>query len=252
MISSNESGATNWGVLITGRLKSTRLPKKVLRPLHGRPMIGHLIHRMNAVAGLDNVVVITSSLPQDDELEAYCKNEGTRCFRGHPEDVMVRMRDACKYLGWDHFISCTADNPFVDAGYAKELMRFHLSGGFDMSQIEGLPFGVFCYAVSSQGLDLAISEKLETDTEVWGAYFSDSPCLSVGTMQIDMPSHRRPEIRLTVDEEADFKLIEKILEVTENPNPGLTEIIEAIDMFPELLQINAKVVQRAGKVPRFK
>ena len=36
----------NIGYLITARLKSTRLPKKVMREVAGRPLLGHMIDRL--------------------------------------------------------------------------------------------------------------------------------------------------------------------------------------------------------------
>ena len=32
--------------LITARLKSTRLPMKVIKPMHGKPMIVHMLDRL--------------------------------------------------------------------------------------------------------------------------------------------------------------------------------------------------------------
>lgn len=242
----------DWGVLITARLKSQRLPRKVLKDLDGKPMLWHLIQRMNSVIGSAGVTVITSHLPGDDELQTYCEENGVDVFRGHPDDVMVRMRDAAIRNRWRHFISCTADNPFVDPLYASRLMAFHLRKKNALSCIRGLPFGVFSYAVSLQGLEDAIDSKLANDTEVWGVYFTEHPDLVVGYFGDIAPGHARPELRLTVDEEDDHKLIQAILNSSDSAVPSLDEIINVIDRIPALKDINSSINQKSAPAPKFR
>lgn len=252
MVELQSQTTSDWGVLITARLKSTRLPKKVLRDLHGHPMIWHLIERMKRVSGSSNVVVITSTVGQDDELEEYCHSIDVDVFRGHPDDVLTRMLDAADSMGWTDFISCTADNPFVDPEYARELMIHHKTENADLSLVRGLPFGVFSYAVRTEGLRLAVSEKQATDTEVWGPYFTENPRLSCSFMPVTCLRHRRPELRLTVDENADFAFAEALLERTRSELPTLDELLDVVDQEPNLAALNAGVQQKPVALPKFR
>lgn len=67
------------GILITARLKSTRLPKKVLKKLGDKPLISHLIDRMRDVHLADSITIITSPISQDDDLEKFANQTQVNC-----------------------------------------------------------------------------------------------------------------------------------------------------------------------------
>lgn len=240
----------NWGVLVTARLKSTRLTRKVLRNLNGQPMIWHVLKRMQMVNGEENVVVITSDLPSDDDLAECVERIGCSVFRGDPDDVMKRMLDAATFHGFMDFISVTADNPFADPVYARALMHHHKEQYCDFSEIEGLPFGMFTYAVNLDGLTKAVLDKETSDTEVWGGYFRENTALRCSVMTVSRPEHRRPELRLTVDEQPDFDLIDAILKRSASGIPNIDDILCVIDRCPELLMINKHVTQKVAPKPK--
>jgi spore coat polysaccharide biosynthesis protein SpsF len=53
------------GFLITARLKSTRLPKKLMLELNNRTIISSMIDRLKQSEHLDAIVVATSTNPDD-------------------------------------------------------------------------------------------------------------------------------------------------------------------------------------------
>ena len=53
------------GFLITARLKSTRLPMKIVLKIHGREMIRHMIDRLKLSDVIDEIIICTSPNPQD-------------------------------------------------------------------------------------------------------------------------------------------------------------------------------------------
>jgi len=239
----------NTMILITARLKSTRLPKKVLKPLKGRPMICHLIDRLKRSKKTDGIVLCTSPVGQDDPLEETAKQEGIECFRGHPDDVLLRLTNAAETFSARTIISCTADNPFVDPEYIDKLVQFHHAKDNDYSNISGLPFGTFSYAVSYPAMVKACEIKKTMDTEVWGGYFTRTGLFKCGTLEVTDPEVKRPELRLTVDMPEDFELVSRIFDnlYKEDEEFSLHDIIRFLDDNPELIQINSNVVQKPGK-----
>ena len=81
---------------VTARLKSSRLPMKAIKPIHGRPMFCHLLDRIKLARRPQEIVVCTSPLAQDDPLEELARQENVPCFRGDPEDVLQRLTDAAE------------------------------------------------------------------------------------------------------------------------------------------------------------
>jgi spore coat polysaccharide biosynthesis protein SpsF len=76
------------GFLITARLKSTRLPLKLLQPVENRPIFSHMLDRLKLAKRVDQIIVCTSTNPQDDPLIELAEAEGVESFRGE-EDVGV-------------------------------------------------------------------------------------------------------------------------------------------------------------------
>ena len=59
--------------IVQARMSSSRLPGKVLMPLGGLPVIHHVTRRSERANLVDKVVVATSTLPDDDEIYAWCE-----------------------------------------------------------------------------------------------------------------------------------------------------------------------------------
>ena len=74
--------------LITARLKSKRLPKKVLLEVQGKPLIVHMINRIKYAKKIDKIIICTSTNVQDDPLEEITKQENIYCYRGSEDDVL--------------------------------------------------------------------------------------------------------------------------------------------------------------------
>jgi len=245
------------GVLITARLKSTRLPKKVLRSLGGRPMIAHLIDRMRRVHLADTVVVITSTVEQDDDLAAFAADYGVDCYRGDPVDVLYRMDCAARENCLDWVVSVTADNPWISPEWTDRLILHAINSGLDFAKIEGLPFGAFSYVLKTSAITRACELKMSKDTEVWGGCFKDEYGFQVGTLNV--PENNpvfRPNYRLTVDTPEDFSLAEEIvvrLPLHDQKHPRcLDEITGLLDRFPNLLELNKDIIQAPAKIIEMK
>lgn len=235
-------------ILITARLKSTRLLKKVMKPILGKPMLAHMLDRLKLAESPEDIIIITSPFEQDDPLVELAEQEGVKSFRGDPDDVLLRMTKAAEEFDVDTVISCTADNPFVDPGYIDRLAEYHVSQQHDFTKTEGLPWGVFSYAISYSALKKACEIKAEKDTEVWGGYFTQTGLFNWGTMQIVDPAVRWPELRLTVDTLEDFELVEKIFAELNRPDEifSLEEIVALCRRREDLVLINSTVQQKAG------
>lgn len=241
-------------ILITARLKSTRLPKKVMRPIYDRPMIGHMIDRLRLAEQPEGIIICTSTLPQDDPLVDVANQEGVLCYRGDPDDVLMRITEAASQFAVDTVVSCTADNPFVDPIYIDRLVEFHCANGYDYSNCEGLPLGSFSYVVSRKALKRACTLKAERDTEVWGGYFTETGHFSWGTLHVTDPAVQWPELRLTVDTPDDFELITRIFDELYEPGEvfPLSAIVDLCRRRPDLVALNAHVQQKAARPIKMK
>jgi len=230
-------------ILITVRLKSQRLPLKALRSVGGRPLLVHLIERLRQSRLAGPVVLCTSSLPTDDPLAWIAESKNVPCFRGHPNDVILRLTETAEKLGAETIISCTGDNPFVDGPEIDRLLEHHRAQRLDFTRVEGLPFGTFAYAAQTAAMREVCNYKTEEDTEGWGKYLMDSR-YRWGTRKVSDPQLNWPQLRLTVDTLEDLTLARAIAEQLPSTECPLADIVDLCRRQPSLARLNAHVVQR--------
>ena len=75
-------------IFIPARLGSKRLPSKPLKEINGKPIIKYLIERLKLCKSVQNIVVCTTELEEDDMFVKYLKNENILTFRGSESDIL--------------------------------------------------------------------------------------------------------------------------------------------------------------------
>ena len=77
--------------IIQARMSSRRLPGKVLMNLAGKPVLQHVIERLNYCKTFKEIIVATSIDKSDDEIENFCQENKINIFRGSLNDVLDRF-----------------------------------------------------------------------------------------------------------------------------------------------------------------
>ena len=88
----------NIDIFIPVRLDSTRLPKKHLQLINGKPVLQNLIERMSVCKEIRHVIVCCTTDSTDDELVDFLKSKKIKFFRGDKKDIIQRFLDAAKNL----------------------------------------------------------------------------------------------------------------------------------------------------------
>ena len=78
-------------VILQARTGSSRLPRKVLADLAGRPMLAFLVERLKRCPSVDRCILATTELPEDDELADLGDSLGLKVVRGSQQDVLSRF-----------------------------------------------------------------------------------------------------------------------------------------------------------------
>jgi len=237
------------GYLIIGRLKSTRLPKKLLLELHGKPIITHMIDRLKLAKKVDNIILCTSINPQDQPLEKIAESNNIDCFFGDPDDVLLRMLNAADKFNLDYVLTITADCPFVDPIYADKIVEKYVETDADLIRQFDLPHGAFSYGIKVESLRKIVELKDSSDTEVWGRYFTDTGLFNVLDLDVENSHHNIPGLRMTLDYPEDFEFFKIIFDhlYIKNKVFSLTEILTLLDEKPEIIKINKDCEQKFKK-----
>lgn len=232
------------GFLITARLKSKRLPLKLLKPLRGRTVIDRVIERANEVKGVSDVILCTSTNPQDRPLIDAALNNGVYYFIGDETDVVRRLLQAANFFDLDYFLAITADNPLFTIHHSNVIANEAKRGLYDFIKPEGLPLGVATYGVRTKAFETIDRIKPTVDSEFWAYLLNKPQVFSIRTITV-RDKLNRPDLRLTLDYEEDYELISNIYShVPFNTVLNLYEVVDYLDRHPELVKLNASCFQR--------
>lgn len=236
------------GYLITGRMKSTRLPKKLTLEIEDRQVIRWMIDRLKLSNSIDEIIICTSNNPQDDILEQIAKEEQIGIFRGHEDDVIQRLYEASKLYKLDYALNITADCPLVSFEYIDKIVSEYKKTNADLIRTLDLPHGFFSYGLKVEALKRVCEIKGDIETEVWGRYFTDTGEFNVVDIEIPEELIRR-DYRLTLDYPADFEFFKKIYANfgQETYKTSMKEIINFLDSNPEVVSINKELKQSYQK-----
>src|SRR5205823_1592181 len=100
--------------IIQARVGSTRLPGKVMLDLLGEPMLTRCIRRVQRAKSVDRVIVATTRLQADGQIESLCARNETVCFKGSEEDLLDRYYHAAVQEQADVIVRITSDCPLID------------------------------------------------------------------------------------------------------------------------------------------
>ncbi len=233
-------------IFIAVRMKSTRLPKKALLKIKGRTVIEHLIDRLKTSKEADLIVLCTSVNPDDAILVDVARRNKIEGFQGSEADKLDRFLGAADKYGIDLVAAVDGDDILCDAGYIDKTIQKLKTTGADMVKCDALPLGAACNGIKVEALRKVVQTKGENDTEVWGGYFTNNKAYKVETLEVEEPDLNRPDIRLTLDYDEDFKLFQAIFNELYLPGSvfSLKEIVNLFNRKPELLEITREVHQR--------
>jgi spore coat polysaccharide biosynthesis protein SpsF len=122
--------------VIQARMGSTRLPGKVLKPIAGKPLLWHIVHRLKACRLLEDIAVATSVNPADEAIVEWCNAQGVTVVRGPEDDLLARYAQAAEKLDADIIVQVSSDTPFVDAGFVDHLVATLIEQDGDYVQLE--------------------------------------------------------------------------------------------------------------------
>ncbi|MBS4030999.1 MAG: hypothetical protein KGZ63_06205 [Clostridiales bacterium] len=232
------------GILITARLKSTRLPLKALKDLNGKTVLERVIERAKQVNGIDEIILCTSFNPQDRPLVDIAAHNHIFYFTGEEDDVLQRLFMAGKFYGLDNIINITADNPLFSIYHANQVVdKMRAGDSADYVKVNGLPLGTAVTGIRQKAIQLVCQVKNNTQTEIWGYFFNYSEIFNGKILQASGKLNR-PDLRLTLDYEEDYLVLNRIYaSISPDGVPNLYHVIDYLDSNREIANINKGCIQ---------
>jgi spore coat polysaccharide biosynthesis protein SpsF len=237
--------------IIQARMGSTRLPGKVLLDLAGRPMLARVVGRARRATAVDEVVVATTTAPEDAAVAALCRAEGWPCVRGSPDDVLDRYRQAAVSYRAHVVVRLTADCPLIDPDVIDEVVRSFLRRIPNVDYASNVlsprtyPRGLDTEVFSFEALECAWREGTDP-----AAREHVTPFLYFNPDRFRLLRMAAPAdysaFRWTVDTPADYELVLRIYRHFGHDGFSWQDVVPLFRRHPEWLAINRHVEQKAG------
>jgi len=234
-------------IFITVRTASTRLPKKCLLEVSGRKMIVHLIERLKRSKRAEIIVLCTTESKNDDMLCDIAKDNGILFFRGSEEDKLVRWLGAAQKYDVEFFVTADGDDIFCEPELIDLAFTQYEDTRADFIEGKDVICGSFTYAIKVEALEKVCEIKDADDTEMMWVYFTDTGIFKTEELKNVPQIFKRPEIRMTLDYEDDYKFFKTIMEHFISENKGdfnLRDVVAFLDKNPQVIKINQYLQER--------
>jgi spore coat polysaccharide biosynthesis protein SpsF len=236
--------------VIQARMGSTRLPGKVLRPIAGKPLLWHIVHRLKGCHLIEEIAVATTVNPADEAVVEWCNSQGVTVVRGPEDNVLARYAAAAEKLDADIIVRVSADAPFIDAGFVDHLIATLIEQGGDYVLLEE---GAECAHEGVDPFSRRALDKLMMDAAADPAarehvtgYFKLHPDFVKIVRAAPYPPLARKGGRLTIDTPDDLAFIEAVHArlAAKAGEASLADLLLLLEREPDLGAINAHVRQK--------
>ena len=237
-------------IFIPVRLENSRLPKKHLQPLIGKPALQHLVERLTLCQEIRKIVVCCTTDSTDDELIDFLQKKEITFFRGNKKDILQRFLDAAKKFDTDIIIDVEGDKIYTDPNYVDNIANLLKTHDVDFvigndSQIKFNPSNHFIHGIIPAGFKKNALEKIcrsknTNDTATgYREFFIKSKSIKSEFLVINTDDFLN-KIRLTLDYPEDLQLAEKIFESI-GARFSKDELINLFKKNSELISITKKI-----------
>lgn len=199
--------------VIQARMTSSRFPGKVLAPLAGLPVLGHIVSRLRRSKYNLKIILATSVNAEEAELIRYAESLGLEVVRGPEKNVLERYRLIRERYDFEYLVSICGDSPLVEASCVDFLLDEMIQAGADYAKLK---LGSICIhegidPISKRGICKLLDGAAEDPIaqEHVNGYFQAHPEFCQAC-EVSFPEAEQFEVRLSVDTPADLKFLEAL------------------------------------------
>lgn len=148
--------------IIPARLGSTRLPRKMLREIAGRPLVGLVYTAIRSSRLLDDVIVATDSA----EIMDVCRHHGwnAQMTSSAHRSGTDRVHEISNRVAADVYVNVQGDEPLTRPEHMKALLQLMAKPGVDV--------GTLKTRAAPADVNNPAAVKVVTDTNDRALYFS--------------------------------------------------------------------------------
>lgn len=240
------------GAIIQARTSSSRLPRKVLKPLPFDSdicVLQQVIRRVSNSKLIDEVIIATSINEEDQEIVDVAKKENKKFYCGSLDNVLERYYNASNQNDLDIVVRITSDCPCMDSKIIDNIIQNHIDLGADYtsnSLKESFPRGIDVEVINFDVLKRAYLEASQTYEKEHVTPFIYKSHPDEFNINIYVGNEDNSDIRITLDTPQDYSLLCCVYDnLYEKDNFfTLDDILELFNKKPWIKSINADIIQK--------
>lgn len=232
--------------VIQARTGSTRLPAKVMADLGGRTVLEWVIRAARAAGQVDEVIVATTTMDDDDPVAELAAALGAPVVRGSENDVLGRFVDALDAHPADAIVRLTADCPLLDPALIDAVAGAWVGSPtvdyVSTTLVRSLPRGMDIELVTAQALRAV--DRMATGHDrvhVTSGVYADPTAYRLLGLSVTPPAN---DLRVTLDTAEDLVVIRELVAELPDEPPEWRDVVAILRSRPDLVAINASVVQK--------
>ena len=213
--------------------------------LEDKTILEHIINFLALSQNINEIVIATTTLPEDDKIEDLAKKINVKCYRGSSENVLERYYQCAKNSNADLIVRITADDPILEPTLIDTIIEECKKEKLDYASNvleRSFPLGytnceVFTFDVLSK---LYHEQKDPASLEHVTYHIKQNQKLFKIKSIVAPNGLERGDWRLTIDYEQDLLLMREIFSEMYLPGEAFEykKLVSFLDENPELLKIN--------------
>ncbi|MBV9988022.1 MAG: glycosyltransferase family protein [Chitinophagaceae bacterium] len=205
-------------IITQARMGSSRLPGKIFKEINGKTLLEIHTNRLKKARSANAVLVATTDKADDKQVYDLATRLGLLSYRGSESDVLDRFYQAAKELQPQWVVRVTSDCPLVDPALIDSVIAMAKETGVDYCSnilVENFPDGQDIEVFTFRALERSWNEAtLPSEREHVTPYMRNNISgkgKSIFSAKNFDCENDYSKIRMTVDEEADFLMMQKLI-----------------------------------------
>jgi len=234
------------------RYGSTRLPGKVLLKIDGISLLQIHLKRILKSKKIDKLVLATTHEEKAEELIGIANLLGVESYQGSTQDVLDRFYQAVKPYQPEWVVRLTSDCPLIDAEIIDRAINHCMAKNLDYcsntlrpTYPDGLDVEVFKFKALERAWANATAESDREHVTPYIWRNSDFNGGSIFRSDNVVAQNNYSSIRMTVDQQEDFDLIQKLIQELGDTR-SWQDYVNYLENNPKVGAINNRIKRNEG------
>ena len=234
------------------RYGSTRLPGKILKTIGEKTLLEIHLARILQAKNITGLKIATTTEDGAEKIIEIGNKSGIKSFQGSVDNVLERFYKTALPENPDYVVRLTSDCPLIDPEIIDLVINDCIKNNVDYCSntiIPTFPDGLDVEVFRFSALEKAYNEAhLKSDKEHVTPYIWRNSNLKGGNIFTSFNvefSSDYSDLRMTVDTDKDFRLIEQLVEMLGTDKPWLS-YVDFLIQHSEIRMTNSEYLRNEG------